>query len=69
MSTEITILLAFSALFIMAVIVGGNGVPKSFSESAPKLGSRLEMYLETGSGFTNSPNSSIGWTTPPGKQK
>lgn len=63
MTVELVILLSFVAMILGGIFTGDNGLYGSFSESAPKLGARLEKQIETGAGF-NDNTPTITWEKP-----
>ena len=64
MVTELIIVLTL--FFILASTLVGN-LHATFNESAPKLGAKIEKYLETGVGFTtNVSRPAVTWRQPPG---
>jgi len=67
-SIELTLLLTIFAALLLSVIVGDRGVPPTFSDTAPRLGVRLEKYIETGSAFTKH-TEKITWSEPNVRQK
>ncbi len=66
-TTEVIMLLVMF-FFVASAMVGR--LNSTFSESAPRLGAKVEKHIETGSGFSDAseslPTGAISWTPPPG---
>jgi hypothetical protein len=59
MTTELILLLGLSAFILLGGLLNNNsGMEATFKKAAPRLGARVEKYLETGSGFPDD------WTDP-----
>jgi hypothetical protein len=64
MSTEMVIILGLFAFILFGVFVGDNGPKATFRKASPLLGAKLEKHIETGPGFTYSPDAEIKWGPP-----
>jgi hypothetical protein len=74
MTTELVILLTFSAFILVGVFFNKeNGPRATFEHASPSLGARLERQIETGSGFQKqtlqfSNNLNVTWQKAPKDQ-
>ena len=51
MTTELVLLLAVYAMFILGLFLGPEGMVNTFTNNLPKLSARIEKHTATGYGF------------------
>lgn len=70
MTTELLVLLFITLFVLFGVFWGPQGLKVSFDEASPKLGARMERYIETGASFVQASQATaepISWGPPPMK--
>ena len=64
MTTELVLLLAIFAFVISKAFFGDHGPLKTFENSGPRLGARLEQQISTGRQFKNLQGATQQWEVP-----
>lgn len=63
MTTELVLLLSMFVFIVLGGFIGEGGPRRTFEESGPKLGARIERDISTGAGFKGK-NATQPWVAP-----
>lgn len=66
MTTELVLLLGLFTFIIAGAFLGDKGPRRVFSESAPRLGARIEQHITIGHRFRFENGAGIEWRKPDG---
>lgn len=64
MTTELVLLISIFVFLVARAFFGDHGPLKTFEQSGPRLGARIEQQLTTGRAFNNANGSPQRWVMP-----
>lgn len=64
MTTELVLLISIFVFLVARAFFGDHGPLKTFEQSGPRLGARIEQQLTTGRNFNNATGAKQRWEMP-----